>query len=125
MIDFIILAISIQKYILVWFISLKFLLSSGEYKYSIYHLKIVAQCMNSDPDVTPWCVEAKSLVLSPSMLTIYMSHFAYACKMWYPLNLVLQNCEYLWFYLTFWVAILDCDLKLHKLLIHTLVMLQK
>ena len=56
---------------------------------------------------------------------IYMSHFTYMCKMQYPLNLVLQNCEYLWFYLTFWVAILDCDLKLHKLLIHTLVMLQK
>ena len=55
----------------------------------------------------------------------YMSHFSYACKMRYPLNLVLENCEYLWFYLTFWIAILDCDLKLHKLLIHTLVMLQK
>ena len=54
-----------------------------------------------------------------------MSHFSYACKMRYPLNLVLENCEYLWFYLTFWIAILDCDLKLHKLLIHTLVMLQK
>ena len=29
---------------------------------------------------------------------IYMSHFAYACKMWYPLNLVLEKSEYLWFY---------------------------
>ena len=29
---------------------------------------------------------------------IYMSHFAYACKMRYPLNLVLENSEYLWFY---------------------------
>ena len=54
-----------------------------------------------------------------------MSHFAYACKMRYPLKLVLENWEYLWFYLTFWIAILDYDLKLHKLLIHTLVMLQK
>ena len=27
-----------------------------------------------------------------------MSHFAYACKMRYPLNLVLENIEYLWFY---------------------------
>ena len=26
---------------------------------------------------------------------IYMSHFAYACKMRYPLNLVLENIEYL------------------------------
>ena len=27
----------------------------------------------------------------------YMSHFAYACKMRYPLNLVLEKSEYLWF----------------------------
>ena len=27
-----------------------------------------------------------------------MSHFAYACKMRCPLNLVLENSEYLWFY---------------------------
>ena len=33
--------------------------------------------------------------------------------------------EYLWSYLTFWVVILDYGLKLGKLLIHTLVMLQK
>ena len=26
---------------------------------------------------------------------IYMSHFAYVCKMRYPLNLVLENIEYL------------------------------
>ena len=29
---------------------------------------------------------------------IYMSHFAYACKMRCPLNLVLENSKYLWFY---------------------------
>ena len=29
---------------------------------------------------------------------IYMSHFAYACKMRCLLNLVLENSEYLWFY---------------------------
>ena len=29
---------------------------------------------------------------------IYMSHFSYVCKMRYPLNLVLENSEYLWFY---------------------------
>ena len=29
---------------------------------------------------------------------MYMSHFAYACKMRYPLNLVLESWEYLWFY---------------------------
>ena len=55
----------------------------------------------------------------------YMSHFSYACKMRCPLNLVLESWEYLWFYLIFWIAILDCGLKLHKLSIHTLVMLQK
>ena len=56
---------------------------------------------------------------------IHMSHFTYACKMRCPLNLVLESWEYLWFYLTFWIAILDCGLKLHKLSIHTLIMLQK
>ena len=55
----------------------------------------------------------------------HMSHFAYACKMQYPLNLVLENIEYLWFYWTFCIVILDYGLKLHNLLIHTLVMLQK
>ena len=54
-----------------------------------------------------------------------MSHFAYACKMWYPLNLVLESWEYLWFYWTFCIVILDYGLKLHKLSNHTLVMLQK
>ena len=31
-------------------------------------------------------------------VNIYMSHFAYACKTRYPLNLVLKSWEYLWFY---------------------------
>ena len=56
---------------------------------------------------------------------LYMSHFAYACKMRYPLNLVLESWEYLWFYWTFCIVILDYGLKLHKLSNHTLVMLQK
>ena len=56
---------------------------------------------------------------------LYMSHFSYACKMRYPLNLVLENWEYLWSYLTFCIVILDYGLKLHKLSIHTLVILQK
>ena len=59
------------------------------------------------------------------LMEIYMSHFSYSCKMWCTLNLVLESWENLWFYLTFWIAILDCGLKLHKLSIHTLVMLQK
>ena len=70
------------------------------------------------------CTNTRFLdVLCLSLL--YMSHFSYACKMLCPLNLVLESWEYLWFYLTFWIAILDCGLKLHKLSIHTLVMLQK
>ena len=55
----------------------------------------------------------------------YMSHFAYACKMRYPLNLVLESWEYLWFYWTFCIVILDYGLKLHKLSNHILGMLQK
>ena len=50
-----------------------------------------------------------------SRVKIPLSHFAYACKMRCPLNLVLENSEYLWFYLTFCIVILDCGLKLHKL----------
>ena len=60
-----------------------------------------------------------------SFQKLLLSHFSYACKMRCPLNLVLENCEYLWFYLTFWIVILEYGLKLHKLSIHTLVMLQK
>ena len=59
------------------------------------------------------------------LFTIYMSHFSYVCKMRCPLNLVLENWEYLCFYLTFWIVILDYGLKLHKLSIHTPLMLQK
>ena len=43
----------------------------------------------------------------------------------YPLNLVLESWEYLWFYLTFCIVILDYGLKLHKLSNYTLVMLQE
>ena len=59
------------------------------------------------------------------LVSIYMSHFAYACKMRCPLNLVLEKSEYLWFYWTFCIVILDYGLKLHKLSNHILVMLQK
>ena len=43
----------------------------------------------------------------------------------YPLKLVLESWEYLWSYFTFCVVILDYGLKLHKLSIRTIVMLQK
>ena len=48
------------------------------------------------------------------LIIIYRSHFSYACKMRYPFNLVLENSEYLWFYWTFCIVILDYGLKLHK-----------
>ena len=59
------------------------------------------------------------------LVKLNMSHFAYACKMRCPLKLVLENSEYLWFYWTFCIVILDYGLKLHKLSNHTLVILQK
>ena len=62
---------------------------------------------------------------SQGMYITYMSYFAYACKIRCPLNLVLENSEYLWFYSTFCIVILDYGLKLHKLSNHILVILQK
>ena len=47
------------------------------------------------------------LPTSPTYAIKHMSHFSYACKMRYLLNLVLESWEYLWSYLTFWVLILD------------------
>ena len=41
-------------------------------------------------------VTTNSFIIICSLhLQIHMSHFAYACKMRYPLNLVLENIEYL------------------------------
>ena len=72
-----------------------------------------------------WSVSTNTCNLANSE-GIYMSHhFSYSCKIRCPLNLVLEKWEYLWFYWTFWIVNLDCGLKLHKLSIHTLVMLQK
>ena len=72
-----------------------------------------------------WCIRKFLPQFAFQVVYIYMSHFAYVCKMRCPLNLVLESWEYLWSYLTFWVVILDYGLKLHKLSIHTLIMLQK
>ena len=55
----------------------------------------------------------------------YMYDFSNLCKMRCPLNLVLENFKYLWFYLTFWVVISNGSLKLPKLSICILVILQK
>ena len=56
---------------------------------------------------------------------MYVSHFTYVCKMRCPLNLVLENWDISGSTKTFCIVILDYGLKLHKLSIHTLVMLQK
>ena len=72
--------------------------------------------------ISKWTLLSHTFLL---FMWINMSHFSYACKMRYPLNLVLENWEYLWSYLAFCIVILDYGLKLHKLLIHTLVILQK
>ena len=42
--------------------------------------------------------QAVRILLECNLVCIYMSHFAYACKMRYLLNLVLESWEYLWFY---------------------------
>ena len=42
--------------------------------------------------------EPLKTVITKTWVYIHMSHFAYACKMRYPLNLVLESWEYLWFY---------------------------
>ena len=47
--------------------------------------------------------------------TVDMSHFAYACKMRCPLNLVLENSEYLWFYSTFCIVITARKQSLRRL----------
>ena len=69
--------------------------------------------------------ETSQKITSSNNINKYMSHFAYAYEMWYPLNLVLENSKYLWFYWTFCIVILDYGLKLHKLSNHILGMLQK
>ena len=56
---------------------------------------------------------------------IYMTFLSYLSKMRCPLNLVFENFKYLWFYWTFLVVISNGGLKLPKLSIYTIVMLQK
>ena len=48
MIDFTMLAINIQDYILVWFISLKSLLNTEQYYHCASHPQIVALCTKSN-----------------------------------------------------------------------------
>ena len=91
---------------------------------NIYHaVNEVLYLFHTEPHT--YHVLDKVLYLFGTESYIYMSHFAYVCKMRCPLNLVLESWEYLQSYLTFWVVILDYGLKLHKLSIDTLVMLQK
>ena len=49
--------------------------------------------------VSAHCLHAHTLSMSSVYcLQMHMSHFTYGCKMQCPLNLVLENSEYLWFY---------------------------
>ena len=66
-----------------------------DFQYRLLLCKIVSNKELHEWGIIPqptcaYCNEADSIV--------HMSHFAYACKMRYPLNLVLENIEYLHFY---------------------------
>ena len=50
---------------------------------------------DSDPDSERDSCTMQNFPLVWIRIRKYMSHFAYACKMRYPLNLVLENIEYL------------------------------
>ena len=71
----------------------------------VAHTCLRCMCICLSLHNTYLCLQLPTLISS-----IYMSHFAYACKMRGPLNLVLENWEYLWFYWTFCIVILDYDL---------------
>ena len=68
--------------------------------------KPVAICVGDVQDVGRYVDSCGNLSQSTDVINVnswlvtdkYMSHFAYACKMRYPLNLVLENIEYLSFY---------------------------
>ena len=57
----------------------------------------------------PMATAADGIILLECFLVfiLYMTLLSNLCKMWCPLNLVLENFKYLWFYLTF----LGCNLK--------------
>ena len=61
---------------------------------------VSAQGGSTPPPVNRMCknITFLQLRLRTVITKYYMSHFAYACKMRYPLNLVLEKSEYLWFY---------------------------
>ena len=75
-------------------------------------------CDNSEM-YTAFHTNSKRQLISDTLK--YLNHRMYTMD----IVVLLESQEYLWFYLTFWIAILDCGWKLHRLSIHTLVMLQK
>ena len=56
--------------------------------------------MNNRKPFRTLTVKGRVVMLAGKALSFEndMSHFAYVCKMRHPLNLVLENSEYLWFY---------------------------
>ena len=96
--------------------------SCGLIKASKWHSKYTGFILSSSSkpesawiQLYDFAIEQPNITCHSSFPFTYMSHFSYSCKMRYPLNLVLENWEYLWFYWTFCIVILDCGLKLHKL----------
>ena len=61
--------------------------------------KAVVNTITTNTGVTYALVlNGRDFLLPQILIALHMSHFAYACKMRYPLNLVLESCKYLWFY---------------------------
>ena len=60
---------------------------------------VVATDYLDNPEYVPNLAPRSIPFTEPHILRgLDMSHFAYACKMRYPLNFVLESWEYLWFY---------------------------
>ena len=64
----------------------------------MFHVYAVYISKTYLPAVKKPCALRNPDAILEMQLQIHMSHFAYACKMRYPLNLVLENSKYLWFY---------------------------
>ena len=114
-----------SKYTMHWILCLSILLTLVFVALTQHLIQSTMRCENCIDSVNIDSIECIRDPCLVSTVSTYMSHFAYVCKMRYPLNLVLESWEYLWFYWTFCIVILDYGLKLHKLSNHTLVMLQK
>ena len=101
------------------------LLDTYKIKQLVTHNKQSDTLLPKHTEALEISTQVRDLDPTPCLINLDMYHFSYACKMRYPLNLVLENLKYLQFYLTFWVVISYGGLKLRKLSIITNFMLQK